>query len=211
MSGREINIMKTMTWMTALVGALLVSTAAPLAADSEFADSVETRFTGGGKITIELSAGEHRIVRSEDEHIRVHWNLDDETKKVKARTTVEGSTAKVDVDGPNNSNFRTVIEVPEQSDLKVRLTAGVLKVQDVGGDRDIRLRAGELHIEVDDTENYGKVAGSLWAGDIDAGPFKQGASGLFRSIDWKGEGESDLKFKLYAGDVKLYSGKNQDG
>ncbi len=130
---------------------------------------------------------------------------------MKARTTVEGSTAKVDVDGPSNSNFRTVIEVPEQSDLKVRLTAGVLKIQDVGGDRDIRLRAGELHIEVEDTDDYASVAGSLWAGDIDAGPFKQEASGLFRSIEWKGEGENGIKFKLYAGDVKLYRSGKQDG
>ena len=104
-----------------------------------------------------------------------------------------------------------MIEVPESSDLTVQLSAGVLTVQDTGGNRDIRLRAGELFIEVDDTDNYASVTGSLWAGDIDAGPFNQGASGLFRSIEWKGEGEDDLKFKLMAGDVRLYSDKDKDG
>mgnify|MGYP001818891569 CR=1 FL=1 len=210
MDWRETNIMKSMTWKTALIGALLAWTAAPLAADSEHTDSVETEFTRGGQITITLSAGEHKIVRSADEHIRVHWTVADERDEVKAKTSVEGSTAKVDVDGPRE-DFRAVIEVPGNSDLKVRLTAGVLNVQDTGGDRDIRLRAGELHIEVADTEDYANVAGSLWAGDIDAGPFKQGASGLFRSIKWKGEGEDALTFKLYAGEVRLYSGEPQDG
>jgi hypothetical protein len=202
--------MQWMTWKRALVGALLVAIAAPLTASDEFTDSQETEFTRDGAITITLSAGVHEIVRSEDAHIRVHWTVGDERDEVKARTTVDGRTAKVDVDGPSD-DFHTVIEVPANSDLKLSLTAGVLTVRDIGGDRDIRLRAGELHIEVGDTDDYGKVAGSLWAGDINAGPFKQGASGLFRSIKWQGEGENDLQFKLYAGDVRLYSGKEQDG
>ncbi len=202
--------MKSSTWKTAWICALLVSTAAPLAADNETTDSLETAFMQGGQITIKLSAGEHKIVRSEDQRIRIHWSVGDERDDVDANTTVEGNTAMVDLDGPSD-DFRAVIEVPENSDLKVHLTAGVLSVADTGGDRDIRLRAGELHIEVDDAENYGSVTGSLWAGDIDAGPFNQGASGLFRSIEWKGEGEDNLNFKLYAGDVRLHSGEKQDG
>lgn len=203
--------MKPKAWMTALLGMLLMTAAAPISADDEFIDSVETDFVQGGLITLELSAGEHRIVRSEDDKIRVHWTMDDVRKSVRARTSVEDRTAQVDVDGPSNDNFRTLIEVPEDSNLKVRLTAGVLKVQDVGGDRDIRLRAGELHIEVNETDNYGNVEGSLWAGDINAGPFNQAASGLFRSIEWKGEGQNDLKFKLYAGDVRLYASQQGIG
>jgi hypothetical protein len=202
--------MKSMAWKITLFGALLLSSATPLTAGGEFTDSLETGFTQGGQISITLSAGVHKIVLSEDRHIRVHWTVADERDEVEAGTRVEGSTAMVDVDGPRE-DFRTVIEVPGNSDLKVRLTAGVLTVEDVGGDRDIRLRAGELHIEVDDTDDYGQVAGSLWAGDIDAGPFKQAASGLFRSIKWQGEGENDLQFKLYAGDVRIYGGENQDG
>ncbi len=202
--------MKSSTWKTAWFCALLVSTAAPLAADSGTTNSSDTEFMRGGQITIKRSAGEHKIVQSEDQHIRVQWTVGDERDDVDANTTVEGNNAMVDLDGPSD-HFRTVIEVPENSDLKVHLTAGVLSVADTGGDRDIRLRAGELHIEVDDTENYGSVTGSLWAGDIDAGPFNQGASGLFRSIKWKGEGENGLNFKLYAGDVRLHSGEKQDG
>jgi hypothetical protein len=202
--------MNSTAWKTALIGALLVSTATPLAADGDYTDSLETEFTRGGQVTITLSAGVHKIIRSDDTHIRVHWTVADERDEVKAGTTVEGGTAKVDVNGPRE-DFRSVIEVPGNSDLTVRLTAGVLTVQDTGGDRDIRLRAGELYIEVGDTENYASVTGSLWAGDIDAGPFQQGASGLFRSIKWEGEGEDDLKFKLMAGDVKLYNDEIQDG
>ena len=199
--------MKATVWNTVLTGTLLLLSTAPLSADSETENSQETDFITGGKITIELTAGEHRIVQGDGEQIRIEWTQDDDLYEVKARTTVEGRTARVDVDGPSNNNFRTVIEVPRDSDLKVRLTAGVLNIEDVGGDRDIRLRAGELRIEVDDTEQYAKVAGSLWAGDINAGPFQKETSGLFRSLKWTGEGENKLQFKLYAGDVSLYGGQ----
>lgn len=196
--------MNSTAWKTPLIVALVVLTSAPLIAFGEHTDSQETEFQRGGQITIKLTAGEHRIVRSDDPYIRVHWTVGDERDEVDASMTVEGNTAIVDLDGPSD-DFRAVVEVPENSDLKVNLTAGVLSVEDTGGDRDIRLRAGELTIEVGDTEHYGNVEGSLWAGDINAGPFQQEASGLFRSIDWKGEGESSLKFKLYAGDVRLRS------
>ncbi|MEM1413182.1 MAG: hypothetical protein AAGH19_12570, partial [Pseudomonadota bacterium] len=192
--------MNTGTWKTTLFSGLLVSAALPLTAIGETTDSLETEFIRGGEITIKLSAGEHRIVRSEDRTIRVHWTVGDERDDVDASTTVENNTAEIEIDGPGQ-NFETVIEVPDSSDLKVKLTAGVLNIQDIGGNREINLRAGELRIEVDDTNNYGSVSGSLWAGDIDAGPFQQETSGLFRSIDWSGEGKHSLKFKLMAGDV----------
>jgi hypothetical protein len=198
--------MKSINCKVILIGVLLAASAVPAHAGSEYTDSQVTEFTQGGRIEIKLSAGEHQIVQSKDHHIRVHWILEDERKTVKARTDVEGNSATIDVNGPRK-NFETVIEVPENSDITVRLSAGTLAIQDLGGDRDINLRAGELKIEVGDAENYGKVEGSLWAGDIDAGPFNKEKSGLFRSFDWQGDGEEDLKFKLYAGDVRLYSDK----
>lgn len=203
--------MKSMHWCALAVGALLCLGAGQVYSDDTYTDSQETAFVDGGKITIKLSAGEHRISESPDNYIRVNWGVKNKSSSgnVDAKTDVDGSTAKIDIDGPNK-NFQTLIEVPRHSDLTVHLTAGELTVGNVEGNRDIHLRAGDLSIEVGNTDDYGHVEGSLWAGDIDAGPFGMTASGLFRSVEWQGEGEQEMRFKLYAGDVRLYEGKQDD-
>lgn len=200
--------MKTVRGYALLAGALLWLPATLLTAGESASDLVETEFVDGGKITINLSAGEHQISESDDNTISVYWRVDDkdDMNAVDAVTEVDGSTAEIDIDGPHN-NFKTMIKVPRNSDLTIKLSAGELSIDGVVGSKDIRLRAGELSIEIGDTDDYAHVEGSLWAGDIDAGPFEQAESGLFRSIEWHGDGQHKLKFKLYAGDVKLYTGE----
>lgn len=193
------------TWLI-MIGFLV--TVAPVHADERFTDSTEVAFVDNGRINIKLTAGEHTIIESPDNRIRVSWNVEDEDiREVDTHTEVTGSTAKIDVDGPRR-NFRTVIEVPRHSDLIVRLSAGELDIGPIEGNKDIRLRAGDLDIEVGKIDEYGEVKGSLWAGDIDAGPFSQEKSGLFRSVKWKGDGDHSLRFKLYAGDVNIHHARN---
>lgn len=197
--------MKRAHWGILALGGGLALVSAQLRSEGSTTDQLDTAFVDGGRITIALSAGEHRISESADDHIRVRWSVDREysSQDVDARTNIDGSTAKIEIDGPRK-NFRTFIEVPRHSDLVVRLTAGELFVGDIEGDKDIRLRAGDLSIDVGDGKAYAHVEGSLWAGDIDGGPLDRDASGLFRSIDWRGEGEHELRFHLYAGDVTLH-------
>ena len=197
--------MKSLTHFGVLtLGTLLTITASAVRAETRTADSLETAFVDNGTITLDLSAGEHRITESPDDHIRVRWSFSEKvsSRKVDARSDVNGSTAKIKVDGPRN--FKTVIEVPKHSDLVIRVSAGEVSVEKIVGDKDIHLRAGELSVEVGDADQYALVDGSLWAGDIDAGPFAYESGGLFRSVEWQGSGEHTLKFKLRAGDVTLY-------
>ena len=196
---------KFSAWPGLALAAIVAFAPAYLCAGDEGADELDKPFVDGGKVTIYLSAGDHRITESDDDHIRVRWRADDRRRgeDVDARVDIDGSTAKIEIDGPRK-NFRTVIQVPQHSDLTIRLSAGELSVDRVVGNKDIRLRAGDLSIEVGDGEQYALVEGSLWAGDIDARPLNSEASGLFRSIEWKGEGEHELSFHLYAGDVTLY-------
>lgn len=199
--------MKTLTqWRATGLGALLAFAVIGAHAETRTADSLETAFVDNGKVTLDLSAGEHRITASPDNHIRVRWSFSENvsSRKVDARSDVEGTNAKIKVDGPRN--FRTVIAVPKHSDLVIRVSAGEVSVEKIVGDKDIRLRAGDLSVDVGDADQYALVDGSLWAGDIDAGPFDYASGGLFRSVEWQGSGEHELKFKLRAGDVTLYEG-----
>jgi hypothetical protein len=191
-----------------LLGFFLLFSAALVQAEEPFTDSMEKAFVDNGKISIKLTAGLHRIARSDDDHIRISWRVDDEDiDDVETTIHVDGSSAKINIDGPRE-NFRTVIEVPGRSNLVVRLSAGELDIEHIEGSKDIELRAGELSIDVGDTDEYAQVKGSLWAGEIDAGPFNQEKSGLFRSVKWTGEGSHQLRFKLYAGEVTLFQARN---
>lgn len=192
-------------WLTVIA---LLTPLTYVHAGEMFSDSTEVAFVDRGRIEIKLSAGEHTITENSENVIRVSWHVeDDDIRDVDTHTEVSGSTAKIDIDGPQK-NFRTVIEVPRHSDLVVRLSAGELDVGPIEGNKDIRLRAGDLDIEVGNVDEYGQVKGSLWAGDIDAGPFNLEKSGLFRSIKWEGNGDHTLRFKLYAGDITIRQSKN---
>jgi len=200
-----MNVFKRGSWFVALA---LSMPMAQVHSEESFTDSVETAFVDQGRISIKLSAGEHTITKSDGNTIRVSWRVrDEDIGQVDTHTEVDGSSAKIDIDGPRKK-FRTVIEVPRHTDLVVRVSAGEVKIGNIEGDKDIRLRAGDLSIDVGNADDYGDVQGSLWAGDIDAGPFNLEKSGLFRSIEWHGGGDHSLRFKLMAGDVTFYQVQN---
>jgi hypothetical protein len=129
----------------------------------------------------------------------------DQLPKVKATVDVRNQDATVTTDGPSSKGLRVIIQVPERSDLYVRLTAGDLRLEDIRGNKDIGLHAGDVRIDVGRAEDYHAVHASVWAGDIHAQPFHVTKGGLFRSFDWSGKGPYRLHAKLKAGDLRLYS------
>ena len=180
------------------LGTVLVATpAAQSGSESRPADSLETPFVANGRISMDLSAGGYRVSASQDNRIHLQWSVRNRSqlRGVEAYAEVDGSDATVVIDGPSN-NFRAIIEVPVRSDLTIRLSAGELSVEDIVGNKDIRLNGGELRIDVGRPEDYGRVEASVWAGDLQAAPFRIGKGGLFRSFDWRGDGEYRLRAHL---------------
>ena len=157
---------------------------------------------------MDLSAGEYIIAGSTGNRIRIGWSVRDadQLPRVHARADVRGSDASIATDGPsNNTGLRFDIQVPERSDLYVRLTAGDIRIEDVRGNKDVEIHAGDARIDVGRAEDYHRVDASVWAGDIHAAPFNVIKGGLFRSFDWSGKGPYRLHAKLKAGDLRLYS------
>jgi hypothetical protein len=194
---------------TAILGAALV--ASPLAQPSTGArpsDSLERPFTPEGRIRMDLSAGDYEIAGSKDRRIHIEWSVREASQlpRVHARVDVRGSDASIETEGPsNNSGLRFVIQVPDRSDLYVRLTAGDIRIENVRGNKDVEMHAGDMRIDVGRIDDYQRVDGSLWAGDIHAAPFNVIKGGLFRSFDWSGKGPYRLHAKLKAGDLRLYT------
>jgi hypothetical protein len=188
--------------LAAFIGAPAVGTAA----DERVTDSLERAFVANGRISMDLSAGEYRILGRQDDRIRLDWSVRDadQLRRVRARADVRGNEATVTTDGPTN-HFKVAIQVPARADLYIRLTAGELKVENIQGNKDIESHAGELDIDVGRPEEYHHVEASIWAGELHAAPYHVSKEGLFRSFDWKGRGPYRLHARLKAGELRLYS------
>ena len=186
----------------ALAGSVCTLLAVGVAAQAP-PTSLERPFASGGRITMDLSAGEYEITGSPDNRIRLDWDADDRND-VDNRVTINGTEARVATDGPTN-HFRVRIQVPARSNLYVRLTAGELAIKGIEGDKDVELHAGELDIDVVRAEDYHHVDAKIWAGEIHASAFRVTKEGLFRSFDWSGTGKYRLHAHLKAGEMRLHS------
>ena len=171
---------------------------------SRTSDALERAFASGGHIKMDLSAGEYRIEPSRDNLIRMNWSVRDAWRlsRTDVRADVRGSEASLMTDGSGNG-FRVRIEVPRHSNLHVRLTAGELTLRGIEGDKDVELHAGELDLDVGRAEDYGRVDAGIWAGELDASPFRVSKEGLFRSFRWTGQGKYRLHAHLKAGEIRM--------
>jgi hypothetical protein len=169
-------------------------------------DFLERAFPANGRVAMDLSAGEYRIVGRAENRIRLDWSVRDadQLRRVVARADVHGKNATITTDGPKN-HFRVNIQVPARADLYVRLTAGELKVENIDGNKDIESHAGELDIDVGRPDEYHHVEASIWAGELHAAPYRVSKEGLFRSFDWKGHGPYRLHARLKAGELRLFA------
>jgi DUF4097 and DUF4098 domain-containing protein YvlB len=119
------------------------------------------------------------------------------------KLTTNGNSADLRVENTPHDNFHATIEVPALTDLRIRLTAGDLRVSGIKGDKDIEAHAGDLNISVGSSSDWGDVDASVTAGDINASPFRASKGGLFRSLRWQGPGKYKLHAHLMAGDINL--------
>jgi hypothetical protein len=121
---------------------------------------------------------------------------------VRASVDVKASNAIVYLSGSGN-NFGAEIELPERTDLTLRLSAGDLNVRRLEGNKDVDLWAGDVTIEVGEPQRYRKVDATVRVGQITAMPFNLTKGGLFRSVAYAGKGPYELRVRLFAGDLKL--------
>ena len=104
--------------------------------------------------------------------------------------------------GPNN-DLRITIRIPSDTDLHARVPFGEVNVENVTGDQDVELHAGELNIDVGDPDDYSRVDASVFTGELDAAPFGEMKGGLFRSFRTTGSGPHRLHAHVGAGELNL--------
>ena len=192
--------------MSAAILAILSLTLLLGAGTNKRTRSVERPFASGGRVNLRLSSGDYTIRAGKSDSITVFVESSRSIEMDRAvRIETTSTSANVRTDGPKrDTNF--IIEVPQRTDIYLRMYAGEVKVQGIEGNKDISLTAGDVDIDTDPA-HYSQIRASVTFGDLDAHRLRISKSGIARSFDWTGQGKYYLKAHLFAGDLKLGTGR----
>jgi hypothetical protein len=164
----------------------------------------ELDFRRHGEVRMHIQPSALQISGSDEDKIKVHyWSNREDSSEVKVRLESSGNTANVYVGKGPQSDFHVEIQVPRKSDLYLRIMAGKVDIDNVAGDKNIELSAGDLTVQIGDARDYCEVEASVYTGDLNASPFGVSKGGLFRSFHKKGPGEYRLYAHVGAGQIRL--------
>ncbi len=193
--------MKSRVTVLAVLAAGLWTVAGPHAQMQTKASTNDKAFVSGGKVEMQLEAGNYAVRAAADNHIRVALNGNPGNARVEL--TISGTQASLAVKDTPRNNFEATIEVPKATHLVVRLSAGNLTIAPIVGNKDIQSTAGNVEIGVGPRDDYSNVDTSVKVGDINASVFGGSKSGLFPHFTWTGSGKYTLRASLGAGNLTL--------
>lgn len=173
------------------------------AQSNSFEKVVQQPFASGGTVRLHLEAGGYTIRAASSDNIVVTYppNPNGESKSVTVEIKAMASRADVYVRNTPHNNFSATIEVPRHSNLWARLSAGELTIEDVDGDKDIELWAGQINVDIPHPDAYGHRDASVLAGSVEASAFNVSKGGLFRSFRQEGSGKYRLHAHVTTGEV----------
>ena len=146
---------------------------------------------GTDQAAIHLSCTVHDAEIAGDIRIRLSGNQDD------GKLTITGGPLK-------NGNVQIRIEVPRKTSLKVQMAAGEVKVEDITGDKDIDLYAGQISISSARPSDYRSVDLSVDIGEVKAPAYGADHGGFFPSFTkTNANGEYGLHAHVITGEIDL--------
>lgn len=198
----------------ALVFGLLPSASQPPAAASIATTDVtataasgkgaEIPFAQGGTIAMELQGADYKVIPSADDHITISYRSSRlNTGMTRIAAGVKGANANLRFETPSGNGIHVEIAVPAKTNLFARMSAGNLVVEGIEGSKDIETSAGNLSIDVIDTNQYGPVYASVSSGELAADAWSVNKGGLLRSFSTKGPGKYGLHAHVSAGKLTL--------
>jgi hypothetical protein len=158
-----------------------------------------------GQLRLYVRSGEIQIVGSDNGKISVDLTGRNvgQIQDVKARLTCMQSVAELHLSGGPKNDLLTTIHVPKNVDLYARIPAGDVTVEEIAGNKDVELHAGELTIYVGKASDYGHVDASVYAGEVDAEIFGENKGGLFRTVSKDTSGQYHLHAHVGSGQLTL--------
>jgi hypothetical protein len=120
------------------------------------------------------------------------------------RLTIEGSHLR------HGNNLQIRIEVPWKTNLRVQMPAGEVKVEEIKGDKDIDLYAGQITISSAHEWNYRSVNASVAIGEVRASVYEADKGGFFRTFTKRTvDGEYRLRAHVTTGEIDLVGRKTR--
>ena len=167
---------------------------------------LQLQLSPGQTLKLELSSGDYQIEPGAAGKLTVISKQQDTSQPQKPRFGIDTNPkeAAVRVEGPKD--YAAVIQVPKNTNLRIHLSGGRLRVDGINGDKDIESNAGDVSIDVGRPENYRQVEASVDRGHIDAPPFQVAEEGFDQSFSRVGPGSYHLRAHVRSGEIKLYSG-----
>jgi|SRR5215831_179305 len=165
----------------------------------------EAQIPSGARVALHIRSGDIRIVGGEDGKLSVDISgkNKDRIDDLHYRFTSSSTNADLRVSGGPRNDLTIEVHVPRNSELRARIPAGDVTIENVNASKDVELHAGDLTIYVGNPTAYSRVEASVTAGDLEASPFGESHSGLFRSFKKSGNGQFTLYAHVGAGDLTL--------
>ena len=162
-------------------------------------------FAAGGKLRLRVRSAEVHIIGTAENKISVELSGRHarDARKLKVQLERRGGTAEMRICGGPRNDLTITIRIPSDTDLHARVPFGQVNVENVSGNQNVELHAGELTVDVGDPDDYSHVDASVLTGELDAAPFRESRAGLFRSFRTTGNGRHRLHAHVGAGELTL--------
>jgi hypothetical protein len=161
-------------------------------------------------LTIETEPAELDVVTTGQEGIRISCTVSerqrDHAREYELRYSGFSDAGKLIVaHGPKNNSGLTVrVEVPKRTNLRIHMPAGEVDINQVEGDKDIELYAGQITITADNPPAYHLVDASVDVGEVDASAWGVDKGGFFRRFRHEAPtGEYHLRAHVTTGEIDL--------
>ncbi len=164
-------------------------------------------FAPHGRLALRVRSGDVRVVGTDDDAISVDLSgskiHDARTRDVKVVFERKDGGARMRISGGPKNGLTITVRIPATTDLRARIPFGEVVVENISGDKDVSLHAGELVVDVGDPAAYSRVDASVLTGEVDAAAFDESRGGLFRSFHHDGPGRYRLYAHVGAGQLTL--------
>jgi len=162
-------------------------------------------FPSGGKLRLHVRSGEVRVVGTDENRISVELSgkRANEAADFQVRMREKGGSTELRVSGGPKKDVTVTVRIPRNTDLYARIPFGEVHVENVVGNKDIEIHAGDLTVAVGNSDDYSHVDASVYTGELDGHPFGEEHGGLFRSFHKEGSGRYSLHAHVGAGQLTL--------
>ncbi len=148
------------------------------------------------------------IVGTDKQTLHVTCTTDDAERAQQVQLVFSGGpgSGTLRIEGPpmHHGSLQIRVEVPRRTNLRVDMGAGEIKVEDVAGDKEISLYAGQITISSAHGWDYQRVEASVDIGEVNAAAYHVDKGGFFRSFTRKtDQGEYRLYAHVLTGQIDL--------